>query len=155
MAKIILNPDAPAGAPIKKFTITDKGSFFTDDVFEPGTLFQFEDEEVADIFLKHFGFLYEMSQVDAKKWLAQEKMSCEKCSFKTRNQTELDKHMKAHDAEKELSDLGIPVLKKQIGGQRIVTIDDMQKQIDAQDKADGLDGDGLVNDHPQHNVTMS
>jgi hypothetical protein len=34
-------------------------------------------------------------------------------------------------------------------------IDDLQKQIDAQDRADGLEGDGLIDDKPQKNVIMS
>ncbi len=152
MAKILLNPDK--GAAIKdyrSFGVTR----FEEKSFEPGSVFQFEDEREADDYLDHFGFLEEISVDNAKRFLAMDKLKCDQCDFQTRVKTELERHIEVHSKEQELSDLGIPVLKKK---QTISSLDekvvDLQKQIDAQDRADGLEG-GFTDDKPIKDVIMS
>lgn len=154
--KVLLNPDN--GAPIKDFTPLNGETFFTNgDRFEPGTVFQFEDDRVADRFLQNFGFLQEITPEDAKKFMEFQKLVCKTCGFTTRVKTEYDKHLLLHEKEKELSELGIPVIKKQKNLAEISQdVADMQKQIDAEDRADGLtEGAGLTNDQPIKNVVMS
>jgi hypothetical protein len=154
MARILLNPDT--GAPIKDYTTQGVTPFTKDNPFETGTLFQFEDEKVAEAFLEQFGFLEELNADDAKKFLAMEKLKCEQCDFTTRSKAELERHIVMHSKEKELSDLGIPVLKKQHTiGSLDDKVTDLQKSIDAQDRAEGLEGAGLINDTPQKNIIMS
>jgi hypothetical protein len=154
MSKILLNPDN--GASIKGYTVFSVTPFNDDKAFEPGTIFQFEDEKVAQAFLDHFGFLQEMNAEDAKKFMAMEKLKCDKCDFTTRVKTQLQRHIDMHARETELSELGIPVLKKQQTNAELTqTVADLQKSIDAQDRADGLEGAGLIDDKPQKNVIMS
>ncbi len=153
MSKILLNPDT--GAPIKDYQCMGT-NHFKDDAFAPGSIFQFEDEKEADDYLDHFGFLQEISADDAKKFLAMEKLKCDHCDYQTRIKSELERHLVMHSKEKELSDLGIPILKRK---NTVTSLDqrvtDLQKQIDAQDMADGLEGAGLIDDKPQKNVIMS
>jgi hypothetical protein len=154
MAQIVLNPDT--GAAIKDYTVLGITPFTEANPFQPGTLFQFEDEKVAEAFLNHFGFLEVMTAEDAKKFLEMKKLECDKCDFKTRVQSELTRHIEMHAKEQELSDLGIPILKKKQTNEELTkSVADLQKQIDSQDAADGLEGAGLIDDKPQKTVIMS
>lgn len=160
MAKILLNPEAPKGAPIKEYTVRVSGnsivSFPKDKPFQPGSLFQFDDDEEGQAYLDNFQFLEELTPEEAKKFLSMEKHRCDQCDYQAYSKAEVDRHIKAHGVSHELSDLGIPVIKKQQNmAQLNSSVEDLQKQIDAQDKADGLEGAGIIDDKPIKTVVMS
>lgn len=154
MSKILLNPDA--GAPIKDYMCLGT-NHFDEKAFEPGSIFQFEDDREADDYLEHFGFLEEITPEDAKKFLAMQKLKCSQCDFETRSKSELERHILAHDKERELSDLGIPILKrKQTVGSLDKRVADLQKKIDQDSIDEGLlEGDGITDDKPIKDVIMS
>lgn len=111
MSKILFNPDN--GAPISNFVFQGVSYFTEGDDFMPGTLNKFEDDKVGERFLDTFAFLVEMTPEAAKKLLSEQKLKCDKCEFETRVKTQLAKHEESHKKDKELDDLGIPVVVKQ------------------------------------------
>lgn len=110
MSKILFNPDN--GAPIRDFVYLGVSYFTEGDDFMPGTLNKFEDDKTGQAFLNTFEFLVEMSPDAAKKLLSEQKLKCDKCEFETRVKAQLTKHEESHKKEKELDDLGIPVIAK-------------------------------------------
>lgn len=157
--KILMNPDSPKGARIHDINPLGGKTYFTEgDAFEPGTLFQFEDDQVADALMERYGFLFEMSPDDAKRFLAMDKMKCPECGYETRVKTEYDKHLIEHKKAHELSDLGIPVIKSSKSFDINETADEdkeTQRVIDKEGASDGLEGIGLQDDRPTKNVVMS
>lgn len=157
MAKILLNPDT--GAPINDVVYNGTAYFSGRESFRIGTLFKFEDDKTADFFMKTFEFLQELSTDDAKKFMSFTKLKCSTCGFETRIKSELEQHAKEHAKDKELDELGIPVVKKQESErarfeESINT--DIQKSIDSDAIQDGLtEGEGLLSDKPQKTVIMS
>jgi len=154
--KILLNPDS--GAPITDYTPVNSVTFFTEgDSWKPGNVMQFEDDIVANRFLENFQFLVEITPDEAKVWLEAKKLTCGSCDFVTRKQDELDTHMKTHAKAQELSELGIPVIRKQKTVEELQrTVSDLQRKIDSDAETDGLtEGTGLTDDRPVKNVIMS
>lgn len=142
--KIILNPEN--GSDIQNVQIAGV-KYFDEKPFEVDTMIKIEDDNVADVLLTLYEFLAELSLDEAKKYKedkAKRIFKCDKCDMATTTQLALDKHLEKHAREEQLDkELGIEVIsgktlpQEQIDGQEI---------IDRQATADGLFGEGLVDD---------
>lgn len=157
---ILFNPDD--GAVISDVTF-EGVVYFKEKSFDPGGLYKFEDEKTAEFFLDIFQFLERVSIEKAKKIMSEPKLKCEKCNFETRNKASLTIHFKKHQAEAELDELGIPVV-KQTGNQKAaqnMLKNDIQKEIEQQENnfRDGYpgltEGEGLTRENMQPGAVMS
>jgi hypothetical protein len=157
--KILFNP--VEGADIKDIMYKDVLYFVSadDDIWLAGTVRQFEDEATGDFFKNLFGFLEEVSVDRAAKIIEETKnqYKCKEvgCTFVTNVPIKLAQHGKEHARNKKLNALGIPTVKS--GGKTAeVKEEDAQKQIEAENRAAGLDqGTGLTQDLPTPAAIMS
>lgn len=153
MAKILLNPDT--GAPIKE-VVFGGTVYFQEKPWDTGTVFKFEDDKAAQFFQNTFEFLTLITVEDAKKFMQTEKLKCDKCDFTTRSKAALTRHLSEHDKEKELDELGIPVVRKVKTEEDAQNQSDIQHEIDASATRDGLtEGEGLVNERVTRGAIMS
>lgn len=160
MSKILFNPDN--GAPIQDVNVNGT-KYFSEKIFEPGSLFKFEDDDTANWFLDTFGFLEEISLDKAQKILKEPVLTCEKCNFTTRIQATMTTHEKKHAKEAQLDELGIPVVRatqaQKIVAEMVHT--DIQKDIDNEGKSFGdgypglTEGDGLTRENVSQGAIMS
>ena len=94
--KIIYNP--PSGSKIEHFIVAPKGEL---EPHEVGEIKQYE-PEVADLLIKTFGFLEDISPQRAQEILAKPKelaFKCEHCDFSTDHKVALAGHMRSHAEE--------------------------------------------------------
>lgn len=146
MARIILNPEN--GATIQNVQIAGV-KYFVEKPFEVDTMIKIEDDTVAEVLLTIYEFLAEMTLDEAKKYKedkAKRIFKCTKCDMATTTQLTLDKHLEKHAREEQLDkELGIEV----IVGNTVAPEEniDGQEVIDKQASADGLFGEGLVQEN--------
>ncbi len=150
--KILLNPKD--GAIIKDFSYQWNKYFTTGEEFTPGKIIKMEDD-VADAVVSTFGFVQVVTENEAKKELDnknKEEFRCEKCDFKTTNKGALTGHERSHIDSETLD--SIPTVKKK----EVLKADDTkttEEKWEQEDKAAGLEGEGLVNESPRKSVKMS
>lgn len=149
---ILFNPDD--GAPIQNIFFKGEKYFSREDgqTFKPGMVIQV-DEELATFITGLYEFVQEIDAVTAKKLMARsdEEFACDKCDFKTRTKVALEGHNKKHITEDNLSELGIPKIGRL---NRKMVNADMQSEIDAEGKKDGLEGEGIVIENQRKTVVM-
>lgn len=140
--KILLNPDN--GAEIKNVYL-DSVKYFDaikGETFKPGTLVKL-DAEVADFVISLYGFLQELTKIEAKEYLDDKKNAkfiCDECGVKFGVEKPLLEHKETHVKEAKLDDeLGIPVIKAGLGVKDELT----QETIDSDLAKDGITGVGL------------
>ena len=143
--KILFNPIEPEGATIKNIYYKDELFFSSEDndAFLPGTVREFQDGEIFIFFKDLYGFLREVDITEAKKYLerSKETLTCDKCDFRTSFPIALAGHKRRHESEKEISDLGLPVVRSKQAANRESKTE--QEKIEEQTKQDGLEGEGL------------
>lgn len=148
--KLLFNPRD--GAPIRD--VWYKFSKYFAEPFVPGKVVQV-DNGLADFVLETFGFVQEVTASEAKRIMAlgAEVFKCEKCGKEVSTKLALAGHSRTHESEEGLE--GIQTIK-------IVTVETVgeEKKHDpfaageAEDKAAGLEGEGLVNEAPKRAVIM-
>lgn len=149
--KILFNPKD--GTPIKDFIYKWNKYFTAGEEFLPGKIIKMEDD-VADAILSTFGFVQEQTPNEAKKLVEKgdEEFKCDKCDFVTTAKIALAGHQKTHVNDEALD--GIPVVKKET----IIKEEDklsQEKKWDNEDKAAGLEGEGLVSEKPRKSAKMT
>lgn len=157
MSKILLNPDN--GAEIKDIWYKEELFFNSkeNDIFEPGSVRQFDDENVANFLKTLFAFLYELTLEEAQKYMEDQKnaFQCDKCDFHTHVKAQYQRHQQNHQREEQLKDLGIPIVKKSNQEIEKTLPTNTQQQIDQEANREGLIGEGLTNDAPLKSTIMS
>ena len=155
MSKILLNPTD--GAVIKNVWYKDVLYFDTNenDIFEVGSVKQFEEDEVANFFKGIYDFLQVVTAEEAAKYLESDDiLKCDQCDFTTHVKIALAGHKRKHEKETKLTDLGIPVVKAK-RSENPIQLTDTQKSIEQEGVEEGLVGEGLVNDIPRKTIIMS
>lgn len=149
--KILLNPKN--GTTIKDFIYKFNKYFEAGAEFTPGKIIKMDDD-VANAVLNTFGFIQEQTPNEAKKIVEKgdEEFKCDKCDFVTTAKVALAGHSKTHVNDEALD--GIPVIKKEDS----LKVDDTKKDVftagETEDKAAGLEGEGLVEESPRKSVVM-
>lgn len=149
--KILFNPKN--GAIIKDFIYKFNKYFTAGEEFIPGKIIKMEDD-VADAIVNTFGFIQEQTPNEAKKIIekVENEFNCDKCDFGTTTKAGLVNHEKTHAVEDD-SD-GIPVVKKESALKADDTKKDLFAAGEAEDRAAGLEGEGLVNESPRKSTVM-
>ena len=151
--KFLYNPEE--GAPIKDVWYKKTRYFPQGEEFKVNSVVQIDDE-IADLILSLFEFIHQIDAKTAKEIIAKppQTFKCEKCEYKTDKKIGLLGHMRGHPVDAEIIE-GIAVIRKMetdpVDGADKKSFDQKQSE---EDRAAGLEGEGLVIEKPAGRAVM-